>query len=118
MHVCAARPVSVDKESIDEELLERERVVLREQAKTTGKSPEIIEKMVDGRLRKYYQEVVLEEQIYVVDGESSVKTVLQSFESELGAPVKVSGFVRFELGEGVGKKDEDFAAEVAAQVGT
>ena len=117
MHVCAARPVSVDKESIDEELLERERVVLREQAKTTGKPPEIVEKMVDGRLRKYYQEVVLEEQVYVVDGENSVKTVLQSFESDLGVPVKVSGFVRFELGEGVEKEDEDFAAEVAAQVG-
>ena len=118
MHVCAARPISVDKDSIQTEVVERERTVLREQAQTAGKPPEIVEKMIEGRLRKYYQEVVLEEQIYVVDGESTIKKVLESFESELGATVKISGFVRFELGEGVEKENEDFAAEVAAQIGS
>ena len=116
MHICAARPVSVDKDSVDPALIEREKAVLREQAQGAGKSSEIVEKMVEGRLNKFFKEVILQEQIYVVDGESVVKTVISSFEKELGTSVKISGFVRFELGDGVEKKDEDFAAEVAAQI--
>ncbi len=116
MHICAARPVALDTKSIDPQLVERERTVLKEQAGTSGKPPEIVEKMVDGRLRKYYQEVVFEEQLFVIDGESTVKKVLTAFEKELESSVKVSEFVRFELGEGVEKEDEDFAAEVAAQI--
>jgi elongation factor Ts len=118
MHICAARPVSVDKKSIDPVLIEREKTVLREQAQAAGKSTDIVEKMVDGRLRKFYQEVILEEQIYVIDGESIVKKIIEDFEEKLGTPVRVSGFIRFELGEGVEKKDDDFAAEVAAQIKT
>ena len=116
MHICAARPIAVNQESIDEVLIERERAVLREQAEGSGKTPEIIEKMVDGRLRKYYEEVSLEDQIYVVDGENKVKKIINMFEKELGASVKITGFVRFELGEGIEKETEDFAAEVAAQI--
>ena len=116
MHICAARPVSVDKDSVDPALIEREKAVLREQAQGAGKSSEIVEKMVEGRLNKFFKDVILQEQIYVIDGESVVKTVISSFEKELGTSVKISGFVRFELGEGVETKDEDFAAEVAAQI--
>tara|TARA_Y100000588_G_scaffold386685_1_gene482796 strand:- start:477 stop:1403 length:927 start_codon:yes stop_codon:yes gene_type:complete len=116
MHICAARPIAVNKESIDEVLIERERAVLREQAQGSGKNPEIIEKMVEGRLRKYYEETSLEDQTYVVDGESKVKKVVELFEKESGADVVITEFIRFELGEGVEKEKEDFAAEVAAQI--
>jgi len=116
MHVCAARPISVDKNSVDPALIEREKAVLREQAQDAGKSSDIVEKMVEGRLNKFFKEVILQEQIYIIDGESAVKKVIASFEKELGTSVKISGFVRFELGEGVEKEDEDFATEVAAQI--
>ena len=116
MHICAARPIAVNKDSIDEALIERERAVLREQAQGSGKSPEIIEKMVEGRLRKYYEEASLEDQIYVVDGENKIKKVVEMFEKDSGADVTITKFIRFELGEGVEKEMEDFAAEVAAQI--
>ena len=116
MHICATRPVSVDKDSVDPALIEREKAVLREQAQGAGKSSDIVEKMVEGRLNKFFKEIILKEQVYVIDGESIVKKAIASFEKELGASVKISRFVRFELGEGVEKKDEDFAAEVAAQI--
>jgi len=116
MHICAARPIAVNKSAIDEVLIERERAVLREQAQGAGKAPEIIEKMVEGRLRKYYEEMSLEDQVYVVDGESKIKKVVESFEKDLGAGVAITEFIRFELGEGIEKEEEDFAAEVAAQI--
>ena len=116
MHICAARPIAVNREGIDEVLIERERTVLREQAQGAGKTPEIIEKMVEGRLRKYFEEVSLEDQLYVVDGENKVKKVLEMFEKETGTSVTITEFIRFELGEGVEKETEDFAAEVAAQI--
>lgn len=116
MHICAARPIAVNKSSIDEVLIERERAVLREQAQVAGKTPEIIEKMVEGRLRKYYEEMSLEDQVYVVDGESKIKEVVEIFEKDLGVGVAITEFVRFELGEGIEKEQEDFAAEVAAQI--
>ena len=77
---------------------------------------EIIEKMVNGRLRKYYEEVVLGEQIYVIDGENKVNRVIELASKEINVPIRISGFKRFELGEGIEKREEDFAAEVAAQV--
>tara|TARA_A100001037_G_C15112957_1_gene619938 strand:+ start:1072 stop:1998 length:927 start_codon:yes stop_codon:yes gene_type:complete len=116
MHICAARPIAVNKDAIDEVLIERERAVLREQAQGSGKTPEIIEKMVEGRLRKYYEEASLEDQTYVVDGETKIKKVVEKFEKESGVDVSITEFVRFELGEGVEKETEDFAAEVAAQI--
>ncbi len=117
MHICAARPEAVDVESLDSTLVDRERSVLIEQAKESGKPIEIIDKMVDGRLRKYYEEVVLMEQIFVVDGENKVSAVIDSVADEINAKIKVNGFLRFELGEGIERIKDDFAEEVAAQAG-
>ena len=114
MHVAAARPEALAIEDVDTQALDRERDVLAEQARATGKPEEIIEKMVERRLRKYYEEVVLMEQTFVVDNETKVAKVLQNAAEEVGAPVRVAGFVRFELGEGIEKEVSDFAAEVAA----
>ncbi len=116
MHVAASRPETVAIDDIDPAALERERDILADQARTTGKPDEIVEKMVEGRLRKYYEEVVLFEQTFVIDGETKVGKVLENAAGDLGAPIRVSGFVRFALGEGVEKEETDFAAEVAAQV--
>ena len=90
---------------------------MREQAKASGKPDAIIDKMVEGRLRKYYEEVVLLEQIFVVDGETRISKVVEASAKEAGAPIKIAGFVRFALGEGIEKEQADFAAEVTAQLG-
>jgi elongation factor Ts len=113
MHVAAARPEALTIADVDPKALERERAVLTEQAQTSGKPADIIAKMVEGRVRKYYEEVVLVEQVYVVDGESRIAAVVEKTAKTLGAPVKLSGFNRFQLGEGVEKEQSDFAAEVA-----
>jgi elongation factor Ts len=109
MHVAAAKPDYLDIASVDGAALERERNVLREQARASGKPEAIIDKMVEGRLRKFYEEVVLLEQIYVIDGETRVTKVLDAAAKELGAPVRVVGFVRFALGEGIAKDQADAA---------
>lgn len=114
MHVAAANPQSVATESLDPKVVERERAVFAEQSKASGKPPDIIAKMVEGRLRKFYGEVVLLEQIFVVDNESKVSKVIEDASKAAGASVKVAGFVRYALGEGIEKKQEEFAAEVAA----
>jgi len=116
MHVTAANPLAVTQDDIDPGIIERERAVLTEQAKESGKPENIIDKMVEGRLRKYYEEVALMSQVYVVDGESKVEDALKAAEADVGAPVKVAGFLRHALGEGIEKKEGDFAAEVAAAV--
>lgn len=116
MHVAAANPSALDIGSVDPAALDRERAILTEQAAASGKPAQVIEKMVEGRLRKFYEETVLLEQVYVVDGESRVKDVVAKTAKEIGAPVRLAGFRRFALGEGVEKKQEDFAAEVAAQL--
>lgn len=115
MHIAAARPEALNIEDVDSSALDRERSVLAEQARASGKPEEIIAKMVEGRLRKYYEEVVLLEQVYVIDGENKVRKVVENFAKEIGAPIKVVGFKRFVLGEGIEKEQSDFAAEVAAQ---
>jgi elongation factor Ts len=117
MHVAAANPQALDIATVDPKALDREREVLREQARTSGKPEAIIDKMVEGRLRKFYEEVVLLEQVYVIDGESRVKDVVAAAAKQLGVPVEVAGFARFALGEGIQKDHGDFAAEVAAQAG-
>jgi elongation factor Ts len=117
MHVAAANPQALNIESVDPKSLDRERDVLREQARASGKPEAIIDKMVEGRLRKFYEEVVLLEQVYVIDGESRVKDVVAAAVKQLGAPIELTGFVRFALGEGIQKDHGDFAAEVAAQAG-
>jgi elongation factor Ts len=112
MHVAASRPEALDIDSVDPAALERERAVLSEQARASGKPEAIIEKMVDGRIRKYYEEVVLLEQVWVHDGESRVRAVAKK------AGVKLTDFARFQLGEGIDKPTGgDFAAEVAAAAG-
>ena len=116
MHICAAKPEAIERDGLDPNALSRERDVLRKQAKDSGKESEIIDKIVDGRLRKYYEEVVLKEQIFVVDGETRVDAIIDAVGKEIGAPIEVSGFLRFELGEGIEKVEEDFATEVAAQI--
>jgi elongation factor Ts len=116
MHVAAAFPQYLDSASVDPAALERERAVLRDQAKQAGKPADIIEKMVEGRIRKYYEEICLLEQIYVVDGETKISKVLENAAKEVGAPVKLTGYLRFQLGEGIEKEEKDFAAEVAAVV--
>ena len=114
MHIAAAKPLSVSQDDLDPEELEREKSILAEQARDSGKPENIIEKMVEGRLRKYYEEVCLLDQVFVIDGETKISDVLAKAGNDLGAPVSVSGFALFVLGEGVEKKEEDFAAEVAA----
>lgn len=116
MHVAAANPLAITQDDIDATTVERERAVLIEQAKEAGKPDNIIEKMVEGRLRKFYEEVALLSQLYVVDGENKVGDVVKAAESDVGAEIKITGFKRFALGEGVEKEEGDFAAEVAAAV--
>lgn len=117
MHVAAARPEALSIADVDSSNLEREKSVLAEQARASGKPEEIVEKMVQGRIRKYYEEVVLLEQVFVVDGENKISKVVENAAKDVGAPVTLAGFVRFALGEGIEKKEEDFAAEVAAAMG-
>ncbi len=117
MHVAAARPQSVGRDDLDQESIERERQVLIEQARESGRPENIIEKMVEGRLRKFYEEVCLLEQTFVIDGESKISKVVEDAGKAVGGTVKVTGFKLFVLGEGIEKKEEDFAAEVAAVAG-
>ena len=114
MHIAAARPEALDIADVDPTALDRERAVLTEQAATSGKPANIIEKMVEGRVRKYYEEVVLLEQLYVIDGETKIRKVVENAAKDVGAPVSLTGFVRFTLGEGIEKEATDFAAEVAS----
>lgn len=113
MHIAATRPESLDVASLDKDLIARERAVHADKAKQSGKPAEIIEKMVEGSLRKFYEQVVLLEQTFVIDGQTKISAVLEKAGKDLGAPVKLAAFVRFELGENVEKKADDFAAEVA-----
>jgi len=114
MHVAATLPRWVSRDEVAAEDLDRERVILTEQARATGRPENIIEKMVEGRVRKFYEEVVLLEQTFVIDNETKISEVLENAAKEVGAPVKITGFVRFALGEGIEKKLENLADEVAA----
>ena len=117
MHVAAARPLALNVADLDQDIVNREKEVLSEQARASGKPENIIEKMVEGRLRKFYEESVLLEQIFVIDGETKVAKVLENAKGEAGADVTLEGFLRFELGEGIEVEEDDFAAEVAAMAG-
>ena len=116
MHVAAANPQSLTVADLDKAAIERERGVLAEKAGQTGKAADIIAKMVEGGLRKFHQEVVLLEQAFVMDGKTKVAKVVDDAAKQVGAPVRIAGYLRFALGEGIEKKSEDFAAEVAAQL--
>ncbi len=116
MHVAAANPQYLDTSAVSPAALDRERGVLREQAAASGKSGDIVDRMVEGRLRKFYEETVLLDQVYVIDGESRVGKIVEAAAKEAGSPIRVAGFVRFALGEGIDRPTTDFAAEVGAQL--
>ena len=116
MHVASTNPQSLTVADLDKAVIERERAVLAEKAGQSGKAADIVAKMVEGGLRKFHQEVVLLEQLFVIDGKSRVSKVVDEAAKQVGAPVRLAGFLRFQLGEGIEKKSEDFAAEVAAQL--
>jgi len=116
MHVAAASPQAVSVEDLDANEVERERAILREQAEGSGKTAEIIDKMVEGRLRKFYEEVVLLNQTFIIDGETKVSKVVEQSATDLGSAVEIVGIRRFALGDGIEREESDFAAEVAAQL--
>jgi len=118
MHVAASRPQALNISDVDNAILQREREIFFDQSRASGKSDEIIEKMVDGRIRKFYEEIVLMEQIFVIDGKTKVKDVVENAAKNFGAPILLKAFARFELGEGIEKEEKDFAAEVAAAAGS
>ena len=114
MHIAATSPKSLNVNDLDENLVEREKEVLIEQAMSSGKPKEIAEKMVKGRMQKFFQEVVLNEQIFVVDGETKIKDLLKKLSQDLGTEVVIKDFKILKLGEGIEVAEHDFAAEVAA----
>jgi elongation factor Ts len=118
MHIAATNPLAVSPDDLDPALVERERAIFAEQAKESGKPAEIVAKMVEGRVRKYYEEVTLLAQTFVIDGETKVGDAIKKAEKDVGAPIKLTRFVRYALGEGIEREETDFAAEVAATVGT
>lgn len=116
MHIAASSPLFLNIASVDADAVNHERSIYAEQARASGKPENIIEKMVEGRIRKYYEEVVLEEQAYIMDPDKKVKDIIADAAKELGTDIKLTSYVRFKLGEGLQKREEDFAAEVAAQL--
>lgn len=116
MHVAATNPLALTPAELDPAAVERERAIFADQARQSGKPENIIEKMVEGRLRKFYEEVVLLSQAFVLNPDLTVEAALKDAEKTIGATAKITGFVRFALGEGIEKEETDFAAEVAAAV--
>ena len=114
MHVAATNPLAATQEDIPADVAERERAIYTKQAAESGKPAEIVEKMVEGRMRKFYEESVLLSQVFVIDGETKVEQAIKNAEKDAGAPIVLKGFVRMALGEGIEKKEDDFAAEVAS----
>ena len=117
MHVAATAPLSLSTDDLDPAAVERERAIFTEQALESGKPAAVVEKMVEGRIRKFFEEVVLLKQAFVMNPDQTIEQLVAEAGKTLGSPVKVAGFVRLALGEGVEKKQEDFAAEVAAVTG-
>ncbi len=117
MHVAANAPASLDVDDLDPALVEREKSVLTEQARESGKPDNVIEKMIVGRMNKFYQEVCLMKQAFVMDPDITVEKAVENAASEVGAPVKLAAYVRLAVGEGIEKEEEDFAAEVAKTMG-
>ena len=118
MHIAAAKPEALTVELIDPIKLNREVEILKEQVKNSGKPENIVEKMIQGRIRKYHEEVVLAEQAFIMDDKIKIKDLLNNFAKENGAPVVIKDFKLFILGQGIEKKEGDFAAEVAAIAGS
>lgn len=117
MHIAASKPTALTIDQVESKDLQREKDIFSDQAKSSGKPQEIIDKMVEGRIRKFYQEVVLLEQPFVMDGKTRVQDVLDNFAKEHKGSLKITDFVSFELGQGIEQEEKDFASEVAAVVG-
>lgn len=116
MHIAATAPIALDVAHVDPAAVEHEKSIFAEQALASGKPANIVEKMIEGRIRKFYEEVVLEEQAYIMDPDKKVKTVIADAAKEMGTDVKLVDYAFFKLGDGLQKKEEDFAAEVNAQL--
>jgi elongation factor Ts len=114
MHIAATNPLALTSTDVDPAIADRERSVFIEQARESGKPEAIIEKMVEGRMRKFYEEVALLSQAFVINPDQTVGQAVEAAAADAGAPVEIAGFVRFQLGEGIEKEESDFAAEVAA----
>jgi elongation factor Ts len=117
MHVAATNPLALKDEDVDPEVVERERAIFTEQAKESGKPEKVVKQMIEGRIKKFYQEVVLLKQAFVINPDVTVEQALKEAERAAGAPIAVEAFVRYELGEGIKTDKGDFAAEVAAAAG-
>ena len=114
MHIAATQPLSLSTDDLDPAAVEKERAIFSEQALESGKPPQVVEKMVEGRLRKFFEEVVLLKQAFVMNPDQTVEQLVAETAKALGSPVAIKGFARLALGEGVEKQEDDFAAEVAA----
>ncbi|MBN9590149.1 MAG: translation elongation factor Ts [Alphaproteobacteria bacterium 64-11] len=117
MHVAAASPLAISPEHLAPEVVERERNVQADIARQSGRPENVIEKMMEGRMRKFYEETVLLQQTFVIDGETQIAKVLEKAAKDVGAPIEVEGFVRFQVGEGIEKAESDFADEVKQMAG-
>ncbi len=117
MHVAAAAPLALTPEHLPQDVVERERAIQVDIARQSGKPDNVIEKMLDGRMRKFYEESVLLSQTFVIDGETQISKVLEKASKDFGVPVAIEGFVRFQVGEGIEKADSDFADEVSKMAG-
>jgi elongation factor Ts len=117
MHVAATAPLALTVEEVDPAAVERERAIFAEQAAESGKPANVIEKMIEGRIRKFYEEVVLLKQAFVMNPDQTIEQLIAEQSKELGSPIRIVGFKRLALGEGVEKKVDDFAGEVAALTG-
>ena len=116
MHIAASKPMAISSDDVDPEVIERERSILVEQAKDSGKPDNIIEKMVDGRISKFFSEITLLDQTWVIDGESKVSKIIQDLEKDLSCNILIKDFKYFVLGEGIEVDKKDFATEVAEQI--
>jgi elongation factor Ts len=117
MHVAAAAPLALTAEHMDKAVVEREYAIQKDLALQSGKPEAVVEKMMEGRMRKYYEDTVLLQQTFVIDGETQIAKLIEKASKDLGAPVAIEGFVRFQVGEGIEKAESDFADEVAQMAG-
>jgi elongation factor Ts len=117
MHVAAAAPLALTPEHLSKDIVDRERAIQADIARQSGKPENVIEKMMEGRMRKFYEESVLMSQTFVIDGETQISKVVEKASKELGTPVTIESFVRFQVGEGIEKVDSDFAGEVSKMAG-
>jgi elongation factor Ts len=117
MHVAAAAPIALTSAHVAKDVADRERAIHVAAARESGKPENVIEKMVEGRMRKFYEESVLMNQVFVIDGETPISKVVEKAAKDIGKPVEIAGFVRFQVGEGIEKVEGDFADEVAKMAG-